>query len=69
MTQSVGIKTQTRHLSSLGNSEAEYIFLPVRFISSMDLYFKVKTLCFCFCFCILKAVRWEYSAVLSVIRT
>lgn len=42
MTQSVDIQTKTRHFSSLGNSDAEYTsFLPV--VSSMDLYFKVKT--------------------------
>lgn len=44
MTQSVDIQTKTRHFLSLGNSDAEYTsFLPVRFVSSMDLYFKVKT--------------------------
>ena len=44
MTQSVDIQTKTRHFSSLRNSDAEYTsFLPVTFVSSMDLYFKVKT--------------------------
>ena len=62
MTQSIDIRTQTRHLSSLGHNDAQYTpFLPVRFVSSIHLYFKVKTVFFCFVF---KSLRWEQVTLL-----
>ena len=40
VTQSVDIRTQTRHLSSLGHNDTQHTpFLTVRFVSSIHLYF------------------------------